>query len=174
MRSDRPNAPHAASRRRHARAAAAQLERANAAYTILKLSFGALVVAAFLAASIALADPADPREDAASRAVIEDQLDAFARDAWEEAFAFAGPNIQALFQTPERFGAMVRGGYAMVWRPRSVDFLGAEQVEGGLAQRLRIIDQSGVAHQLRYFLQQVDGAWRIEGVTIEAEPALAA
>lgn len=172
-----PMAAHAAAtqwRRARAKAAAAEAESRGA--MLLKLSFGLLVAAGLLIVSAAasFAGPASDEDAAASRDVIERQLDAFSRDAWGEAFGFAGPGVQSIFQTPERFAAMVKGGYAMVWRPASVEFLSAEAVGDGVMQRLRIVDRAGDAHLARYFLRETEAGWRIEGVEIEKEPALAA
>ena len=66
------------------------------------------------------ADPAIHAE--AFRAVISGQMAAFARDDGAAALAFAAPSIQRLFGTPERFMAMVRGGFQPVYRPRTVAF----------------------------------------------------
>ena len=55
-------------------------------------------------------------EDAAGaiRQVISDQIAAFQADDFATAFTFASPGIRAIFGTPGRFGAMVRGGYPMI------------------------------------------------------------
>jgi Domain of unknown function (DUF4864) len=52
------------------------------------------------------------------RTVIERQLDAFRRDDAASAFAFASPEIQAAFSTPEDFLAVVKTFYEPVYRPR--------------------------------------------------------
>ena len=64
-----------------------------------------------------------PAADArAVRAVIEAQLEAFRRDDAPRAFSYAAPGIRDSFGTPEKFMAMVREQYAVVYRPRSVSF----------------------------------------------------
>lgn len=139
--------------------------------TAMRRLFGALILGLALLAppSLALADPA-----AESQAVIERQLEAFQRDDWAGAFAFASPGIQRLFGGPDRFGQMVRSGYPMVWRPAEVTFLGAEAVGPYLEQRLRITDGAGQVFIARYRMEQVGGAWRIAGVEIERAPDLGA
>src|SRR5215813_5124642 len=47
----------------------------------------------------------------AIRTVIERQLDALRQDDAASAFALASPEIQAKFETPERFLTMVRTSY---------------------------------------------------------------
>lgn len=163
------------SKRSRAIALAAAAEEAGRPRALMKLSFGLLTAAALIVASAsAFAEPADPGESAASRAVIEKQLEAFSRDAWDDAFAYAGPGVRGVFKTPERFAEMVQGGYAMVWRPKSVEFLDAEALEGGVLQRLRVVDQADEAYRLEYFLRRVGEEWRIEGVRYEREAPLAA
>ncbi len=136
------------------------------------LAFKALLVAAALSFAPAPPAVADPAAD--SRAVIERQLDAFQRDDWAEAFAFASPSIQRQFQNPERFSEMVRGGYPMVWRPADVAFLDAERRGAALIQRLRLTDAAGIAYIARYQMVEIDGAWRIAGVFIERAPDVGA
>lgn len=128
-----------------------------------------------LALLLAVAGPAAADPAAESRAVIERQLDAFAADDFDEAYSYAAPSIQRIFPTPQVFEQMVRGGYAMVIAPPEVAFLGAEAIPGGtIAHRLRLVGQDGVAYIARYYLREVDGAWRITGVDIERAPDLAA
>src|SRR5678809_553650 len=55
--------------------------------------------------------------------VVAAQLDAFARDDAARAFSYAAPAIQAMFQTRERFVAMVRAGYPVVYRAAGATFL---------------------------------------------------
>ena len=72
---------------------------------------------------------------ASIRAVISQQIEAFKADDFAKAFGFASPAIKEIFGSPERFGAMVREGYPMVWRPGDLRF--RELREGGGAERCR-------------------------------------
>jgi hypothetical protein len=99
--------------------------------------------------------------------VISSQIQAFLADDFETAFTFASPDLQRMFQTPERFGAMVRNGYPMVWRPSRVEFLGLENVEGLLVQRVLIEDSQGQYFVAEYAMQVTDDGWQIRGVHIE-------
>ena len=60
------------------------------------------------------AEPVAAADARAVRSVVSAQLDAFANDDAVRAFSYAAPAIQAMFQTPERFLAMVRRGYPVV------------------------------------------------------------
>ena len=66
---------------------------------------------------------------ASSRAIVERQFDAFARDDGEAAYALAAPTIKEMFSDADDFIAMVRDHYAPVYRHRSVEF-GAFKEEG--------------------------------------------
>lgn len=107
-------------------------------------------------------------------ATIGAQLDAFKADDFDAAFTYASPNIQRLFQTPDNFGRMVRGGYPMVWRPAEVTFLDLAETGGFLFQRVQIRDGAGRLHLLEYQMIETEEGWKINGVRIlEAPPATA-
>ena len=79
-----------------------------------------------LSAAIALpaaAEPVSTSDTKAVRGVVEAQLAAFAADDAKRAFSYAAPAIRAMFGTPERFVAMVRAGYPVVYRPANINFL---------------------------------------------------
>jgi uncharacterized protein DUF4864 len=98
----------------------------------------------------------------AVRALIEAQLAAFAADDAERAFSYAAPSIRALFVTAERFLAMVREGYPVVYRPASVTFLKPEWIETKLIQRVQMTDAAGAPWMVVYELErQPDKSWRI-------------
>lgn len=105
---------------------------------------------------------------------ISDQIAAFQADDFARAFDFASPSIQGIFQTPDRFGAMVRNGYPMVWRPSDVRFGELREIGGALWQKVIVQDAQGATHVLDYRMQQIDGVWRISGVQILPSPDVAA
>ncbi len=116
---------------------------------------------------------AQTAESAQIQSVIDQQIQAFEADDFDQAFTFASPSIQRLFGGPERFGAMVRNGYPMVWRPADVSFGELREIQGALWQKVIVQDQAGVTHVLDYRMVQVDGAWRISGVQILPSPDVA-
>ncbi|MEP5732179.1 MAG: DUF4864 domain-containing protein [Sulfitobacter sp.] len=101
---------------------------------------------------------------------ITSQIEAFKVDDFEQAFTFATPRLQELFQTPQNFERMVTGGYPMVWRPAEVSYLELRERGGEMWQKVQIIDQKGVAHVLLYRMQLTDAGWRIGGVQILQPP----
>lgn len=101
---------------------------------------------------------------------ISAQIDAFRADDFVTAFTFASPSIQRLFATPENFGAMVRNGYPMVWRPAEVRFLELRESTGALWQKVQITDRSGAIHFLDYQMIPFESGWRINAVQILDAP----
>ena len=127
-----------------------------------------LVLAAMLTVFPALAE-----EPAASiQAVIADQIGDFQRSDVGEAFAHAAPNIQGMFQTPERFGEMVRKSYPMVWRPASWQMRELVQTGSGPVQVVLFQDAQGRFHEAGYLMERIGGVWRIAGVKLREVPGV--
>ncbi|WP_282169750.1 DUF4864 domain-containing protein [Ruegeria atlantica] len=112
-------------------------------------------------------------QNAEIEANIAAQIQAFKADDFVRAFTFASPNIQNFFGTPENFGAMVRNGYPMVWRPADVRFLELREVAGALWQKVMITDSNGQVHVLDYQMVQQENGWKINGVQLlgNSDPA---
>ena len=108
---------------------------------------------------------------AAIRQVIENQLAAFQRADGSEAFSYASPGIQRRFGTPDNFMAMVRSGYAAVYRPLEVEIRDL-RVEGStIQQEVLFVGPDGKPVIAVYTMQrQTDGSWRINGVTLITAP----
>ncbi len=128
--------------------------------------FSALVLAVGLAIGAAAPSLAEERSPAIEQ-VISSQFRAFLSDDFATAFTFAAPELQRFFQTPERFGAMVRNGYPMVWRPSKVEFMSLENIDGQLVQRVLIADAQGSYFIAEYTMIKSSGGWQIRGVRIE-------
>ena len=105
---------------------------------------------------------------------IQNQFEAFLADDVDDAWTYASPNIQRLFQTPERFGRMVEEGYPMVWRPAEIDYLDLQTLGGLIVQRVQIIDGQGLAHVLGYQMIETEAGWQINGVRILRAPQVGA
>jgi hypothetical protein len=127
-----------------------------------------LLAFALLTASYAACGAEVSRRDAAAiRAVVSDQLDAFARDDARRAFSLATEGIRAHFGTAEAFMAMVRSDYAVVYRPRKVEFDKPVVIEGEVMQPVRMIDGQGAAWIALYPMErQANGRWRINGCQV--------
>lgn len=98
---------------------------------------------------------------AAIRTVIEHQLNALRQDDAASAFALASPEIQAKFETPERFLTMVRTAYQPVYRPRQVVFRDLTTLGGQPTQAVLLVGPDGVPVLALYPMQQQpDGSWK--------------
>ena len=130
-----------------------------------------LLAAALIGGDARAADDGVPGLGAADRAairqVIEQQIAAFQRDDGAAAFAYAAPSIQAMFGNSENFMQMVRNGYQPVYRPKEFQFEKLVEVEGKIAQRLRVVGPDGRARLAVYVMErQPDGGWLIGGCVL--------
>ncbi|MGI3183625.1 DUF4864 domain-containing protein [Nioella aestuarii] len=127
-----------------------------------RLFFAIILLLMPLAGTAQTELPANP----AIEDVIQRQMEAFASRDVNTAWTFASPTIQQLFQHPTYFGAMVERGYPMVWTPGEVNFPSLREEEGRPVQRVQIVDGNGRVHLLDYVMVEINGRWRIAGVTI--------
>jgi acyl-CoA thioesterase FadM len=129
------------------------------------------VAAAFAVMPARAAPSAEPVAAADARAVhgvVAAQLDAFAHDDAARAFSYAAPAIQAMFQTPERFVAMVRAGYPVVYRAAGATFLVPQRLGDDIVQGVHLSDGDGAVWLATYRLErQRDGSWRINGCDVQ-------
>ena len=126
--------------------------------------FGGLLLAFLLASFAAEVPEADAK---GARAVIQAQLAAFASDDAKRAFSFATPQLRELFGSADRFIAMVRTGYPVVYRPASVAFLKPELEGADVLQAVHMTDASGVLWLVLYRLErQRDKSWRISACQV--------
>jgi hypothetical protein len=139
----------------------------NAAAALLLMVFSATP----FAATFTPADEKDVRE------VVQAQLAAFAADDAEKAFSYAAPNIRQSFASAAHFMAMVRGNYAVVYRPASVAFLKLESLSTDaksteVVQRVQMTDANDAPWLAVYSLQrQKNKHWRITGCIVTSNTA---
>jgi len=120
-----------------------------------------ILLAPLLASAQQALSDADAR---AVREVIEAQLDAFLHADAPRAFSYATAGIRETFRTPENFLHMVRTSYAVVYRPKTVQFDPPDVVDDEVFQPVRLTDDDGRAWLALYPMQrQPDGSWRING-----------
>lgn len=100
------------------------------------------------------------------QSVINDQIAAFRADDFETAFTYASPSIRMMFQTPERFGQMVRDGYPMVHRPHSYVFEDLRDAGSSKLQNVLIEGQDGYYYIAEYDMVLTGQGWKIRGVRI--------
>ena len=127
------------------------------------------VLGAVLALGLAFGAQAQQAE---IESTINRQIEAFKADDFAEAFRYATPQLQQLFQSPQNFQRMVTQGYPMVWRPAEVRYLDLSERDGALWQKVEIVDAQGQVHLLGYRMEQTAEGWRIGGVQfLKAPPA---
>jgi hypothetical protein len=136
----------------------------------------ALFIRLFTVAAMAMAAPAGmdalagtlTEPDAQKvQSVIIAQLDAFAQDDADSAFATATPAVREAIGNSGRFLAMVRGAYPMVYRPASVTFHKPEEDEGTVLQLVEIKDTNEKSWLALFALEkQPDASWRISGCVV--------
>lgn len=127
--------------------------------------------AVLFAACLAL--PAAAQEEPIQK-TIQSQIEAFQADDFARAFTYASPTIKGMFGTPENFGAMVKQGYPMVYRPAEVQMMDLREVAGNLWQRVRITDQAGAGWYLDYMMVETAEGWQINAVQILPAPDVGA
>lgn len=125
---------------------------------------------AFLLSLLLLLPLPAAAQDTEITGVIQSQLDAFTDRDVATAWTFAGPNIQAMFGTPDNFGTMVREGYPMVWDNADARFMQQESQDNRAIQRVLIRDPSGTTHVLDYMMSRTSEGWKISGVRIVPAP----
>jgi type II secretory pathway pseudopilin PulG len=118
---------------------------------------------------LGLAAPAFADDTVAAQKVIRAQEQALARDDAAAAYSHAAPPLQRMFGDPDTFMAMVRSGYAPVYRHKSFEFGESRTTDGRIEQDVRIVDANGVPWDALYFLEaQPDGSLKIIGCTLKA------
>lgn len=96
--------------------------------------------------------------------VIESQLLAFQASDGPGAFFHAAPGIQSALGDPDQFMMMVERGYNVIYQ--NTDWVFEDFNIQGIraAQIVRVNDAAGRELRAVYFLVQMNGRWRIEGV----------
>ncbi len=124
-------------------------------------------LAAVTASVNADASPLTAAQEEAVRMVVVSQLQALAEDDADRAFEAATPGVRAAIGNSDRFLAMVRGSYPMVYRPSSVTFLKPQEDGDMVLQMVQITDGNDRSWIALYTMErQPDSSWRISGCTV--------
>ena len=133
-----------------------------------------LLLLPLMAGATRLAEP-DAR---AVREVVQAQLDAFAADDAERAFAYASPAIRARFGSANRFMSMVQGSYPMVVRPTAALFFlpqldhDSRGAPSTVTQAVQLQDDQGRLWMATYLLERQKGSgWRISSCVVAPDNA---
>jgi hypothetical protein len=102
------------------------------------------------------------------------QLDAFRRDDFDAAYAFASAEIRERFDRT-RFEAMVRGGYPEIARSVFAAVAQGERGSNGhIYLVLKIRGANGVSIEAVYEMVSESGGWKINGVVTKPDPDVSA
>src|SRR5262245_24212507 len=119
------------------------------------------------AVRVAGAEEISAADQAAIKAMIQSQIEAFRHDDGNAAYRFASPNIQGLYPSVDLFMNMVKNAYQPVYRPQSVTFGEIKDSPVGPLQKVFLVGPDGKGYVALYSLQrQPDGSWRINGCTL--------
>jgi hypothetical protein len=111
---------------------------------------------------------------ARSRAIVERQFDAFARDDAEAAYALAAPTIKQIFGDAGQFMDMVREHYPPVYRHRSVEFGAFAQSGDEASLEATLVDKDNIEWTALYSLtREANGDWLISGCVLVRSDASA-
>jgi hypothetical protein len=117
--------------------------------------------------AVAAASPLSQTDAEQVQRVIVAQLAAFADDDEDKAFETATPAVREAIGSSQRFLALVRGAYPMVYRPSSVTFHKPEEDEGSVLQMVEITDTNSKSWLALFALErQADASWRISGCVV--------
>lgn len=135
------------------------------------MRFPGLFSVSLLALLASLLMPATAQHPIDARDVIREQLEAFAADDPEAAFAIASDGIRERFGSAARFVEMVQQRYPALYQPRHIAFADTLDVsDERVHQFLLVVDQNGRSWTAVYSVVHVDGEWRIEGVSLQETP----
>jgi hypothetical protein len=139
---------------------------------ILSLMKNASAILA-IALTLIVAAPANAADGDDIKSVIESQLNAFAADDGNGAYAHAAPIVKQVFPTVEQFMAMVKQGYQPVYRNtnRIYSDVFPDRL-GRPAMRVVLTGQNGKRYEALYAMEkQADGTWKIASCMVLEIPA---
>ncbi len=126
-----------------------------------------------LAAMLGLASAARAQgTEAPAAEPIMKQLEAFRRDDYDAAYAFASAEIKELFDR-SAFEKMVKSGYPEIARSTYAVIAGTQEQPGGhVVVRVRIRGANGNSIEALYDMVNQPDGWRINGVATRPDQGL--
>jgi len=111
--------------------------------------------------------PSADEQDQAIEQTILRQIEAFANDDQEAAWAFASEGIKRRFGDASVFFSMVREAYPAVHRASAIEFVELVPHRGFDIQVVRLTDPDGKRWDAYYRMVLSDGDWRVAGVRLQ-------
>lgn len=106
-------------------------------------------------------------EEAEIQDLILRQIEAFANNDSEQAWAYASEGIKRRFGSSQVFVDMVREAYPAVHSATQIEF--TESVSHGIfhIQVVKLKDPEGKSWDAYYRMVQVEGVWKVAGVRLQ-------
>jgi uncharacterized protein DUF4864 len=129
-----------------------------------------------LAAALGMAIPARAQQDADAKAAADSilrQLEAFRRDDYDGAYAFASDDIQQAFDRVS-FERMVRSGYPEIAHSSSAAVSRVDVAQDGHVHiRMKVKGTNGNTVEALYDMVREGAGWRVNGVVTRPDPGQA-
>jgi uncharacterized protein DUF4864 len=126
-----------------------------------------------LAAVLGITIPARAQQDADAKAAADSilrQLEAFRRDDYDGAYAFASEDIQQAFDRVS-FERMVRSGYPEIAHSSSAAVSQVDVAQDGHVHiRLKVKGTNGNTVEALYDMVRESAGWRVNGVVTRPDP----
>ena len=101
------------------------------------------------------------------KTVVSKQLQAFSNDNALEAFLYASPKIQSIFENPNNFIAMVKESYPSVYRPKNINIGTVKILRGIPILHVYLVGPDGNFVTANYSMQkQPNKQWKIDGCIV--------
>ncbi|MBD3642038.1 MAG: DUF4864 domain-containing protein [Marinobacter sp.] len=111
--------------------------------------------------------PSAEEKDRAIEQTILRQIEAFANNDHEAAWAFASDGIKRRFGDADVFFSMVREAYPAVHRASTIEFVQRVPHGGFDIQVVRLTGPDGKRWDAYYRMVRSDGDWRVAGVQLQ-------
>ena len=136
----------------------------------LTLTTSTFAAALALALSLMAMPATSDETDDAIQSIILSQIEAFANDDKNAAWAFASEGIKRQSGSVDTFYNMVRLSYAPVYQASSIEFMERVPHSGFQIQVVRLHGPEGKSWRAVYRMVQNDEQWRIGGVALTKAP----
>ena len=123
----------------------------------------ALAALAWVDRAARSAEPINSADAEAIHAVVQSQLDAFAKDDAETAFELASPDTRVKFGSPYNFLQLIKLHYNPIYRHRLALFSDPEVIDGATIQVVRLTDGDNQVWLAIYRMRSdPGGAWKVD------------
>jgi hypothetical protein len=134
------------------------------------LTLTTVILAAVIALALAAMPATGDETDDAIQDTILSQIEAFANDDKDAAWAYASDGIKQQSGSADTFYNMVKLSYGPVYQARSLEFRERIPHPGFQIQVVRLTGPEGKLWRAAYRMVKNDDQWRIGGVALKEAP----